>query len=31
MPHYNVTKAWDDKKKNVKMFKKRGIDAKHVK
>jgi acid phosphatase class B len=31
LPNYNVTKAYDDKKKNVKMFRKQGIDAERVK
>jgi FMN phosphatase YigB (HAD superfamily) len=29
-PHYKVKKAYDDKAKNVKMFKKHGIKAKKV-
>lgn len=29
-PKYKVTKAYDDEKKNVKMFKKKGIKAKDV-
>lgn len=29
-PEYQVTKAYDDEKKNVKMFKKKGIKAKDV-
>ncbi|CAB4124072.1 Protein of unknown function DUF2410 [uncultured Caudovirales phage] len=31
LPKFNVDKAYDDKKKNVKMFDKLGIDAKRVK
>mgnify|MGYP006267945299 CR=1 FL=1 len=30
LPHFKVKKAYDDKKKNVKMFRKEGIDAKQV-
>jgi len=30
LPHFDVKKAYDDKKKNVKMFRKEGIDAKQV-
>lgn len=30
LPHFNVTKAYDDKSKNVKMFRKHGIKAKKV-
>jgi hypothetical protein len=30
LPKFDVDKAYDDKKKNVKMFKKLGIDAKKV-
>jgi len=30
LPHFNVIKAYDDKNKNVKMFKKHGIKAKKV-
>lgn len=30
LPHFKVKKAYDDKKKNVKMFKSQGIDAKQV-
>lgn len=31
LPNFEVKKAFDDKVKNVKMFKKEGIDAKRVK
>jgi FMN-dependent NADH-azoreductase len=31
LPHYDVKKAYDDKKKNRKMFEKLGIDSKGVK
>jgi uncharacterized HAD superfamily protein len=31
LPKFDVVKAYDDKKKNVKMFEKLGIDAKKVK
>lgn len=31
LPKFDVKKAWDDKKKNRKMFEKLGIDAKGVK
>ena len=31
LPKFDIKKAYDDKKKNVKMFEKLGIDAKHVK
>ena len=30
LPNFNVKKAYDDKKKNVKMFRKEGIEAKRV-
>ena len=30
LPNFKVKKAYDDKKKNVKMFKREGIDAKQV-
>ena len=30
LPNFKVKKAYDDKKKNVKMFKNEGIDAKRV-
>jgi len=30
LPHFDVKKAYDDKKKNVKMFEKQGIKAKKV-
>jgi len=30
LPHFKVKKAYDDKKKNVKMFRKEGIDAEKV-
>ena len=30
LPHFEVKKAYDDKKKNVKMFRREGIKAKHV-
>lgn len=30
LPNYDVKKAYDDRKKNVKMFRKEGIDAKRV-
>jgi len=30
LPHFDVKKAYDDKKKNVKMFKKQGIKAEKV-
>jgi phosphoglycolate phosphatase-like HAD superfamily hydrolase len=30
LPNFEVKKAYDDKKKNVKMFRKEGIDAKKV-
>jgi len=30
LPHFEVKKAYDDKKKNVKMYRKEGIDAKKV-
>ena len=31
LPNFKVKKAYDDKKKNVKMFRSEGIDAKRVK
>jgi hypothetical protein len=31
LPKFDVKKAYDDKNKNVKMFRKLGIDAKKVK
>lgn len=30
LPQFDVSKAWDDKKKNRKMYEKHGIDAKGV-
>ena len=30
LPNFDIKKAYDDKSKNVKMFKKEGIDAKRV-
>ena len=30
LPHFDIRKAYDDKKKNVKMFRKEGIDAEKV-
>lgn len=30
LPHFGIKKAYDDKKKNVKMFRKEGIDAEKV-
>jgi histidinol phosphatase-like enzyme len=30
LPNFNIKKAYDDKKKNVKMFRKEGINAKRV-
>lgn len=31
LPKFDIKKAYDDRQKNVKMFEKLGIDAKHVK
>ena len=30
LPHFDIKKAYDDKKKNVRMFRKEGIDAERV-